>query len=197
MKRILAAVGIAMILTGVGAVTIPAFAGNGNPHHEQQDGCDHGNTGKPCKPDPQPSHGKDCETHGNHGGINEDHCSGTTNTHTSSSSTTYSTNPTNSTSPTTSTTTTTQSTTTSTKPTGSTTKSETTQSITNTTTTRSNPAINSVGRTVPTATVLPATQPKELAFTGFNYTLLAIALGLILTGTILTALTHTKIVRKN
>lgn len=51
----------------------------GNPHHEEADGCDHGATGKPCKDDPQPDHGKDCEKHGNHGGINEDHCSGGSN----------------------------------------------------------------------------------------------------------------------
>lgn len=44
---------------------------------EQNDGCDHGATGKPCVPDPQPSNGADCEFHGNDnvGGVNEDHCS--------------------------------------------------------------------------------------------------------------------------
>lgn len=49
-------------------------------HHEERDGCDHGHTSKPCRPDPQPDHGKDCVKHGNHGGINEDHCADTTTT---------------------------------------------------------------------------------------------------------------------
>ena len=47
-------------------------------HIEELDGCDHGATGKACRPDPQPQHGKDCEVHGRHGGVNEDHCSATT-----------------------------------------------------------------------------------------------------------------------
>lgn len=51
-----------------------AYAGTGNPHSEQQDGCDHGNSNKPCKDDPQPNRGKDCMNHGNWGGQNEDHC---------------------------------------------------------------------------------------------------------------------------
>jgi hypothetical protein len=44
--------------------------------------CSHGKTGKDCKPDPQPEHGKDCDTHGNPGvgGVNEDHCLGTSPT---------------------------------------------------------------------------------------------------------------------
>lgn len=71
----------------------------GNPHLEEQDGCDHGHTGKECKPDPQPTHGADCETHGNHGGINEDHCLNTTITTTttapsSTTTTTTTTSPT-------------------------------------------------------------------------------------------------------
>lgn len=36
--------------------------------------CQHGNSNKACKPDPQPSHGKDCQKHGKHGGLNQDHC---------------------------------------------------------------------------------------------------------------------------
>src|SRR5882672_3270437 len=42
--------------------------------------CDHGNSDKPCRPDPQPDHGKDCDQHGNNGGKNEDHCLTTTTT---------------------------------------------------------------------------------------------------------------------
>lgn len=41
---------------------------------EQLDGCDHGASSKPCRPDPQPDRGKDCDLHGRHGGQNEDHC---------------------------------------------------------------------------------------------------------------------------
>jgi hypothetical protein len=50
-------------------------------HHEQLDGCDHGATSVPCRPDPSPN-GKDCDSHGNHGGINEDHCTEETTTST-------------------------------------------------------------------------------------------------------------------
>lgn len=48
----------------------------GNPHLEEQDGSDHGNTGKP--PRDHEDNGKSCEVHGNHGGVNEDHCDTTT-----------------------------------------------------------------------------------------------------------------------
>lgn len=77
MKKIAAA----LIVAGIGLFAVtPAIAAPGNPHQEEQDGCDHGHTGKPCRPDPQPTKGKDCVKHGKHGGINEDHCAGTTNT---------------------------------------------------------------------------------------------------------------------
>jgi len=69
MAALLIAVGL--LLT---AGSMVAYAAPGNPHHEEQDGCDHGNANKPCKDDPQPDHGQDCLEHGNHGGINEDHC---------------------------------------------------------------------------------------------------------------------------
>jgi hypothetical protein len=68
-----------MSLSGL-ALASPALATNSNSHWNENDGCDHGNSHKPCRPDPQPTHGKDCETHGNHGGINEDHCSGDSTT---------------------------------------------------------------------------------------------------------------------
>jgi len=54
-----------------------AYAAKDDPHKEQNDGCDHGNSGKDCKEDPSPN-GKDCEEHGKHGGVNEDHCTTTT-----------------------------------------------------------------------------------------------------------------------
>jgi hypothetical protein len=71
----------AMIVAGISLFAVtPALAAPHNPHQEEQDGCDHGHTGKPCRPDPQPDHGKDCVKHGKHGGINEDHCASTTST---------------------------------------------------------------------------------------------------------------------
>lgn len=66
---LLLALGLALGVSGTVALAAP-----NDSHHEQGDGCDHGNTGKDCKDDPQPGHGQDCDEHGNHGGINEDHC---------------------------------------------------------------------------------------------------------------------------
>lgn len=77
MKRIAA---ISIALGAVFLAASPVLAAQGNPHQEEQDGCDHGHTGKDCKPDPQPDHGKDCDVHGNHGGVNEDHCDDNTTT---------------------------------------------------------------------------------------------------------------------
>jgi hypothetical protein len=49
-----------------------ATANDGPPG---QGPCNHGNSGKECKPDPQPEHGQECDEHGpNEGGVNEDHC---------------------------------------------------------------------------------------------------------------------------
>lgn len=63
--------GLAPLAVGAAA----ADPGNGKAAHwNQEDGCNHGNSGKPCKDDPQPNNGKDCLTHGNWGGVNEDHC---------------------------------------------------------------------------------------------------------------------------
>jgi hypothetical protein len=39
-----------------------------------QGDCQHGNSDKACGDDPQPDNGKDCQAHGNNGGVNEDHC---------------------------------------------------------------------------------------------------------------------------
>jgi hypothetical protein len=57
------------------AVSGVAVAGNGQP--PGQGDCSHGSTGKDCKSDPS-DNGKDCEAHGNKGGVNEDHCQGDT-----------------------------------------------------------------------------------------------------------------------
>ena len=58
------------------------------PSPPGQDECEHGNTAKPCKEDPQPDKGKDCEAHGNNGGVNEDHCKGDETTPTETTPTT-------------------------------------------------------------------------------------------------------------
>lgn len=59
-----------------GPTTVNREKPNPPAHQEEADGCDHGATGKACRPDPQPDKGKECQVHGNHGGINEDHCAG-------------------------------------------------------------------------------------------------------------------------
>jgi hypothetical protein len=61
----------------VAGVGTAAASGNGKPGSPPGQGeCEHGNSGKPCRDDPQPEHGRDCEHHGNQGGVNEDHCGG-------------------------------------------------------------------------------------------------------------------------
>lgn len=79
---------VAALIFVAALIAIPsaAFA----DHHEEQDGCDHGATSQPCRPDPS-DNGKDCDVHGNHGGINEDHCQTDETTTTTSISTTTST----------------------------------------------------------------------------------------------------------
>jgi cobalamin biosynthesis Mg chelatase CobN len=69
------------VMTG-GAVAGFAASSAPPPAPPGQGDCSHGNTGKACRPDPQPEHGKDCESHGNDGigGVNEDHCLGTSPT---------------------------------------------------------------------------------------------------------------------
>lgn len=87
MQRVsrLAALVMACSALGVGFV-VAGQAGNPSPPGHGgtppgQDPCDHGlgnlngNAG-PCRDDPQPARGKDCEKHGNNGGVNEDHCEG-------------------------------------------------------------------------------------------------------------------------
>lgn len=87
MRRALFAGVIAVIF--ILGVTV-AIAGGGPPGGSPpgQDPCSHGATGKACRPDPGPGHGKDCEHHGNKGGVNEDHCAGTTTTPTTTVGTT-------------------------------------------------------------------------------------------------------------
>jgi hypothetical protein len=117
-----------VLALGVGilgfAVSGIAVAGNNNPPPGQGE-CGHGNSdNKPCKDDPQPDKGRDCEEHGNSGGVNEDHCNGeTTPTETTPTETTT----TETTETTTTESTTTETTSTETTPTG-TTPTETTPS---------------------------------------------------------------------
>src|SRR5262245_49817807 len=60
------------------------------PEPPGKDPCSHGNSGKPCRPDPQPDHGADCDAHGK-GGRNEDHCLPTSPPTTTTTTTTTST----------------------------------------------------------------------------------------------------------
>lgn len=86
-------------LSGLSVLAVsPALATNTDPHHEEADGCDHGATGKDCRPDPSDA-GKDCEVHGNHGGVNEDHCVTTTTPSAPSETTTTTTQPVTTTTP--------------------------------------------------------------------------------------------------
>jgi hypothetical protein len=76
-KRALVLLALCVLFAaGVGTA---AASGNGKPGSPPGQGeCGHGNSGKPCRDDPQPEHGKDCQAHGNQGGVNEDHCGGVT-----------------------------------------------------------------------------------------------------------------------
>lgn len=67
MKRILYVLGLAAVFAA--GLAVAALANN----PPGQDPCSHGATGNECRPDPS-TNGQDCEHHGNHGGVNEDHC---------------------------------------------------------------------------------------------------------------------------
>jgi hypothetical protein len=79
-----------LLVAGLGVSAALADPGNGNgpPSPPGQGECQHGNSGQDCKPDPQPGHGKECDEHGNQGGVNEDHCLGTTDSTTTTETTT-------------------------------------------------------------------------------------------------------------
>jgi hypothetical protein len=80
-----------LLIAGVGVSAALANAGNGNGPPSSPPGqgeCEHGNSGQECKPDPQPDHGQECEEHGNQGGVDEDHCLGTTDSTTTTETTT-------------------------------------------------------------------------------------------------------------
>ena len=90
MKRFIV---IAAMIAAFGLGGAAAFGATSDkpPSPPGQDECEHGNSQKPCKEDPQPDHGADCDLHGKQGGVNEDHCAGettTTTTETTSTETT-------------------------------------------------------------------------------------------------------------
>ena len=92
---------VVMAALGVLGLTSAGLA-TGNDGPPGQGPCNHGNSGKDCKPDPQPEHGKDCDEHGPYeGGVNEDHCLGTTTETTAETTTgtTTTTTPTTNTTP--------------------------------------------------------------------------------------------------
>jgi hypothetical protein len=84
MKKLLWLSAPLVLALGVLTGGVSGFAASSAPPTAPpgQGDCSHGNTGKVCKPDPQPEQGKDCDTHGNEGigGVNEDHCLGTSPT---------------------------------------------------------------------------------------------------------------------
>ena len=106
MKKHLGTLLLAVMVGVLGfAVSGVAVAGVNDkpPSPPGQDECEHGNSAKPCKEDPQPDKGKDCELHGNNGGVNEDHCKGdetTTETTPTTPTTPTDTTPTETTTPT-------------------------------------------------------------------------------------------------
>jgi hypothetical protein len=70
---------LAMVLAGlIGAVTFGAVLLVTNVSADPPPGndgvCEHANSQQPCRPDPQPDHGQDCESHGQNFDGNEDHC---------------------------------------------------------------------------------------------------------------------------
>ena len=106
MRKLLLAVAIAVTAALPLTAALADPPAGGPPGQEE---CEHGNSGQTCVPDPQPTHGQDCEEHGpNEGGVNEDHCLSETTTTTVPSSTTTSVPPTTTTTTTESPTTTTE-----------------------------------------------------------------------------------------
>jgi hypothetical protein len=201
---------LALLVLTLAAGVAASLAVAGGPPDPPNLDCHHGNSGKPCRPDPQPGHGNDCS---NPSGGNQDHCagesttSGTTSTGSSTISTT-STSSTGSTSTSRSTTTATTSTSLSTS-TGTTTTGS--QSVAKTTTVTNPVTTDEVSDTTTTATTsggsappetktlsrerVPAAKAKrpseptgELANTGLPLWLIGLAgLGMIAFGLMLTA----------
>lgn len=79
-KPLVRTFGAAMLLLGLVMLGTALVSGGSTARADPpdtppgQDPCSHGNSNRPCRDDPQPLHGKDCEYHGQRGGMNEDHC---------------------------------------------------------------------------------------------------------------------------
>jgi hypothetical protein len=57
------------------AVAAPSVSADPPPAPPGNDGeCTHARSDQPCRPDPQPDHGRDCEPHSANFDGNEDHC---------------------------------------------------------------------------------------------------------------------------
>lgn len=87
-KWLLSFVVASMFAVGLVAASALANVNDKPPSPPGQGPCEHGNAQKPCKDDPQPDHGKDCDEHGKKGGVNEDHCKGNDTTTTVTTTTT-------------------------------------------------------------------------------------------------------------
>jgi hypothetical protein len=75
----IAVVGALMFAVGALALFAAVYLNQGaalaDPDPPGNDGvCSHANSDQPCRPDPQPDHGKDCEAHASNFDGNEDHC---------------------------------------------------------------------------------------------------------------------------
>ena len=80
-KQVAACFALLVALAAIAWFTVEPAYGQKPPSPPGQGECAHGNSQKPCKEDPQPDRGKDCEEHGpKEGGVNEDHCKGTPTT---------------------------------------------------------------------------------------------------------------------
>ena len=73
MKKLIM-LGAMIAVFGLGTAAALAGTSDRPPSPPGQPDCEHGNSQKPCKDDPQPEHGNECDEHGNLGGQNEDHC---------------------------------------------------------------------------------------------------------------------------
>lgn len=143
----------ALFVAGLCSVIVPSAIADKPPAPPGQGECDKGNSTNQCTTDPS-TNGKDCEPHGNNGGVNEDHCLTTTAGTTTTTPSTSTTTTTTTTSTTTTNETTTRETTSTTTPqttstpTGTSTPNTTTSSEAGTTTTKTNGITTPIGPTV-------------------------------------------------
>lgn len=162
--QVAAMTGLLVAGFGVSAALADPGNGNGPPSPPGQGECQHGNSAQDCTPDPQPGHGKECDEHGNQGGVDEDHCLGTTDSTTTTETTTTeqtTTSETTTNETTTNETTTTDRTTTNETTTSTTTNQTSTQGTTTTPITTSPPPPGTTTTTTTTTGgfVPPAAQP--------------------------------------